>query len=172
MGRAGEPQRVPRPGLTGLWGENAVLDPRFLTSYVRDVSALAPAAYGGLAAPAAISSIPADLANPDLEYSGIYEDGWLGSESYVYLAGGPAGRLGLRASVHPREGGQQLRVVVNGQTVATRAVQSGPLELDVPVPASDRRRKVELRWLGETRLSTLDRRSAAAQLESLGVTGP
>ena len=171
MGRAGEAQRVPRPGLTDLWGESVSLDPRFLTSYVRDVSLMPANEYGRIDAPAAIRNIPADLANPELEYSGIYEDGWIGSESYAHLAGGRVTRLTLRADVLPRRRGQRLRVIVNGQPVASQKVAPGPLELEVAVPASAGRRKIELHWLGVSRLALPDRRSAAARLTFLGVAG-
>ena len=88
---------VRRPGVTGSWGKSVALDPRSLTSYVRDVSLVTPAQYGRLRAPSAIRSIPADLANLNLEYSGIYEDGWVARTSYAQLAGGPPGRLAIRA---------------------------------------------------------------------------
>ena len=90
MGRDGRYPIVSRPGLTGLFRTSALLDPRLLTSYVRDISLVSPAQYARLRPPTAIRNIPADLANPALEYSGIYEDGWLSQTSYARLAGGPA----------------------------------------------------------------------------------
>ena len=63
------------------------------------------AEYDRLAAPSTIQSIPADLANPNLEYSGIFEDGWVGRESYAQLSGGPSGRLMIRADVLARPAG-------------------------------------------------------------------
>ena len=48
----------------------------------------------------------------------------------------------------------------------------GSLAVDVPLPASRGRRKIELRWAGVTQLGARDPRSAAARLTFLGVVGP
>ena len=122
-----------RPGVTGIWGKSVVLDPRFLTSYVRDVSLVSNAEYDRLAAPSMIQSVPADLANPNLEYSGIFEDGWVGRESYAQLSGGPSGRLMIRADVLARRRGQRLQVLVNGKTLVSRRVAPGSPALDLPL---------------------------------------
>lgn len=172
MGTNGHFPRVGRPGVTGLWGKSALLDPRLLTSYVRDVSLVSPAQYSRLRAPLRIRTFPADLADLGLEYSGIFEDGWVGQTSYARLSGGPAGRLVIRALVVPRREGQRLRVLVNGRTVESRSVKAGLLDLSIPLPAASDRRTIELRWAGATRLSALDPRRAAAHLTFLGVAEP
>jgi hypothetical protein len=172
MGRKGEYPLVPRPGLTDLWKKSASLDPRAITSYVRDVSLISADNYDRLRAPSAIRSFPANLANPNLEYSGIYEDGWIGQTSYAKLSGGPAGHLVVRALVVPRSQGQRLRVIVNGRSVLSRTMKPGLLNVDVAIPPSARRRMVELRWAGATRLAAPDTRSAAAHLTFLGILTP
>jgi hypothetical protein len=172
VGRSGQYPASRRPGVTGLWGKAVLLDPRVLTSYVRDVSLVSSDQYGRFRAPMAIRSFPADLANPDLEYSGISEDGWVGQRSYVLLGGGPPGRLVIRALAVALRQGQRLQVLVDGRLVASRIVTPGLLNLDLPVPASHGRRKIELRWAGVTRLSALDPRSAAAHITFLGVAAP
>jgi hypothetical protein len=144
------------------------LDPRALTSYVRDVSLVSTAEYDALDAPRAIERFPEDLSDLGLEYSGLYEDGWVGRESYVHLAGGPAADLVLRADVLAGGGSQRLRVFVNGSRTDARKVAPGSLELRLRLPASEGRRKIELRWDVETPLAPPDRRSAAAHLRFLG----
>jgi hypothetical protein len=172
MGRKGNFPLVPRPGITGLWGKSVLLDTRLLTSYVRDISVISPAEYAKLTPPSQIRSIPADLANPNLEYSGIFEDGWIGRTSYARLAAGPAGRLVLHALVLPEPHGQRLRVLVNSRTVVSRSVAPGPVDVDVPLSASAGARTVELRWTSASRLSAADPRSVSARLTSLGVAAP
>ena len=90
MERNGRLPVVGRPGATGLWGKSVVLDPRSLTSYIRDVSIVGASEYRDLRPPSAIQHFPDDLKNADLEYSGIYEDGWVDRESYAQLACGAA----------------------------------------------------------------------------------
>ena len=168
MGRAGRFPAVRRPGLTGLWGTSISLDTRALTSYIRDVSLVTPAAYRAVDPPGAIAQFPSDLADPSLEYSGIYEDGWIGRDSYVVLAAGPRGRLRLRADIVPHP--DRLEIFVDGRRRWSGSVPAGRLDLRLPLPASHTGRRVELRWASSARLSAADPRPAAAHLAYLGVT--
>jgi hypothetical protein len=167
MGEDGQLPVLRRPGLTGLWGKSIAIDPRFLTSYVRDVSLISPAEYRGLKLPRAIRRIPADLANPNLEYSGIYEDGWLGEDSYVDLAGGPATHLTLEALVPASDRAQALAIVVNGRSDYSQKVTPGNLHLRVRLPASRGKRRIELRWSSGVTLPAPDGRRVAAHLDSV-----
>ena len=169
MGKNGTRPSVPRPGPQGLYGRSIKLDPRYLTSYVRDISLVSSAQYARLKAPRALTHFPADLGNPDLEYSGIYEDGWLGDDAYAFLAGGPAGYLVIRADV-PRAVKQRLTVTVDGHVVASVPVKPGPLDLRVPIPASSARRRLELRWAKVYPLAAPDLRPTTALLSYLGVS--
>ena len=78
MGQAGSSPERPRHGIDNLWGESIASDPRSLTSYVRDISLVSDAEYRQLRAPTLLEEFPSALGNADLEYSGIYEDGWVG----------------------------------------------------------------------------------------------
>lgn len=172
MGVAGRPLPVPRSGLQAMYGRSIVLDPRYLTSYVRDISLVSDVAYRELRAPFGLRRFPADLANPNLEYSGIYEDGWVAEDSYAMLAAGGRKDLLIRADVLATRGRQRLDVRVNGQRVASRNVSAGAFELRVPLPPSSARRRVELRWAEVSRLQAPDRRPAAALLKFVGLVPP
>ena len=169
MGKRGALPVVPRPGVTGLWGRSVTLDPRTLTSYVRDISLISAGEYADFRPPVALQDLPADLANPDLEYSGIAEDGWVGRISYARLSGGPSAWLHVQADVLPLRGGQRLEVLVDGRRLVSRRVSAGPLELRIRVPAKPVRRRIELRWAGVSRLAAPDTRRAAARLRLLGI---
>jgi hypothetical protein len=169
MGRRGRLPLVRRPRAAGLWGKSAVLDPRSLTSYVRDVSLVGAREYRDLRPPLAIQSFPDDLRNGNLEYSGIYEDGWVGRKSYARLACGSPGRLVIRALVPARQEGQRLRVLVNGRLIESRSVMPGSLDLDMPLSACIGSRRVELRWAAVTRLGASDQRTTAVRLTFLGI---
>jgi hypothetical protein len=164
-------QRPPNTlaGVERIFGRSVVLDPRFLTSYVRNVSVVSDAEYGHLRRPSTLQEFPSGLANPNLEYSGIYEDGWVGENSYVVLAGGRAASLRLRAEVPAASDEQRLRVLVNGKLVVARKVAPGTINVVVPVPASRSPRRVVIRWAAESRLPAPERRSVSALLRFLGV---
>lgn len=169
MGRDGREPVVRRPGATGLWGRSVPLDPRFLTSYVRDVSIVSEAGGSARRPPMQLSSFPADLANPALEYSGFYEDGWTGKTSFARLAGGRAARLVVRAIVPVPDARQKLTVYLNGRRLASALSQRSEVKLSVAVGHSRRPRLVELRWTRETALGGADPRRVSARLTYLGL---
>lgn len=171
MGQDGQPASYNPHGLAGIYGRSVILDPRILTSFVRDVSLVSDAQYRRLRPPSELSHFPADLANPDLEYSGIYEEGWVAERSYVVLAGGGVADL-LVDAVVPPTGAQHLEILVNGRRVASQRVAAGLLDLRLPVPASRIRRRVELRWATAAPLSRADLRPASALLRFLGFVPP
>lgn len=119
--------------------------------------------------PTAVDAFPQALANPNLDYSGIYEDGWLSEHSYVVLAAGRATNLELHAVVPLAPAQQRLRVSVNGREVTNRQVSGGDLRLTAPLPASSSPRRVELEWAFAAPLPAPDRRPAAALLRFIGL---
>jgi hypothetical protein len=168
MGVNGRLPAVERPGLQGLYGRSVPTDPRYLTAYVRDISFVSAAQYAHLRAPTALRNFPADLGNPDLEYSGLYEDGWMGADGYVRLAGGPAADLVVQGQV-PMGAGGQLRLLVDGHQVASVLAVPGPLNVRVRIPASAATRRVELRFAKTIKLKAPDLRPAAVHLSFLGL---
>jgi hypothetical protein len=171
MGEQGAFPPVPRPGITGLWGKSVLLDPRTLTSSVRDVSLISAAQYRQLRAPAALRSFPAALGNPGLEYSGIFEDGWVGARSYALLSSEHSTVLVVRFQALPRPG-QHLDVLLDGEKVASRDITGGEATIRVHVASSNVARRVELRFAGVAPLRAPDRRLASAHLEFLGFATP
>ncbi len=168
MGEPGKLPKIVRSGLQGLYGRSVPTDPRYLTTYVKDVSLVSAQQYEGLRPPAALRSFPADLENPALEYSGIYEDGWVGQSSDVRLSGGPAAELVVRGEV-PAGAGGSVRVLLDGRQIAARATTPGRLNLGVAIAPSSAPRRVELRFDKAIRLDPPDLRLASAHLSLLAI---
>lgn len=149
------------------WGETAEVgpgDPREAAALIRFIGVAEPSA------PKPQRRIPEDLDDPILEASGIYDDGWVEQSMYIVLAGGEAGVLVIRADV-PAVPDQNLTVLLNGGTLSAQAVAPGPLELRLPVPATDSDRRVELLWARTVLpVGTNDAREAAALLRFVGLT--
>jgi hypothetical protein len=169
MGRPGALPTYRRSGLAGLYSRSVPVDPRYLTAFLRDISVVTDAQYRRMRRPLELAQFPSALANPNLEYSGIYDDGWAGRRSFVVLGGGPAGSLRIDAEVPPVKGGQGLRVLLNGKQLVDRAVEPGTVSVVVRVPRSKAPRRVTLLWRASPRLSAADRRHAAAYLRFLGI---
>lgn len=83
-----------KTGLMSLWGEKFNLDDRRLVGFTRDISLLTEEEYQKLERPSKIGQFPDDLSRyPGLEYSGLFEDGWVGPESFFKLAPSHPGQV-------------------------------------------------------------------------------
>ncbi len=172
LGAPGHLLPIPRRGVERLWGKSVPLDPRYVTAFVRNISLVTEAQYSRMRRPTSLIGFPASLGNPNLEYSGIYEDGWVAEHSYAVLRGGSRGKLVLRALMPAAPAGDRLRVTVNGHTVAERAVKAGELTLVARIPASSGPRRIDLHWDRSQRLPAPDDRPVAALMHSLEITMP
>lgn len=83
-----------KTGMMALWGEKFNLDDRRLVGFTRDISIITDEEYQKLERPSKISQFPQDLSRyAGLEYSGMFEDGWVGPESFFKLAGSHPGQV-------------------------------------------------------------------------------
>lgn len=170
MGAPGRVLPHPRKGVAALYYSHVPLDSRYLTSWVRDISLIGADQVRRLRAPNAIRSFPAGLADPGVRYSGIFEDGWVSSRSWLELAAGPETKLKIRALVPPTDRTQFLKVSLDGRPLFSQAVSPGMLDTSALVPASSSPRRIELRWSTERRLGPHDRRRASALLRSIALS--
>ncbi len=93
----GDPARVIDKEKTGLmrwFGVKFALDDRRLVGFTRDISVITDEQYRSMPRPEKISVFPRDLLeNKGLEYSGIYEDGWVGTDAYFRMGPSHTGQV-------------------------------------------------------------------------------
>jgi hypothetical protein len=84
-----------KTGLMRLYGLKFNLDDRRLVGFTRDMSVISEDDYLSRPRPTKLSSFPHDLYLTDklLEYSGLYEDGWICRDAFVKLAGSHPGQV-------------------------------------------------------------------------------
>src|SRR5262249_46614411 len=159
-----------RQGLMRLFGTDVRRDPRYPVGWARDISVLSRAESVGKP-PHRLTQFPQDLADSALEYSGIYEDGWVAEEAYVVLAA-PAGRPILRiAGDVPGVGDLKfvtsLRVAIDGREVARRMVSPGRFEIVTAVSTGSGAMRVSLHFSRVQSLPGADGRDVAARLRAI-----
>ena len=194
LGEDGKQFPTPRTGLMNLYGTDVSTDRRKLVGFVRDVSVISEEQYQLMAPPSRLEHFGCkwyqlaghDLRKPDVEYAGLYEDGWVAERAFARLAE-PAepcrvvarGVGGPQADPATERWGELL---VDGAVVARRRLQPGLFfELAAPTPAGDTRtgsaaepgragkpRRVELRFSQVERLQAPDNRPVAARMEFIG----
>ncbi|HWA10151.1 MAG TPA: hypothetical protein VG838_11930 [Opitutaceae bacterium] len=117
-----EPKMIKKEvtGLMRLYGLGYNLDDRRLDGFTRDISIVTEDQYQRLKRPTRIAHLPDDIYNnPGLEYSGLYEDGWLGDRASICLAGAKKGEIVTFKGEIPnlpafRDGGVVLTMIING----------------------------------------------------------
>ena len=171
-----EPKAFPnvKTGLMKLYGAEIAADSRKLVGFGRDISLISPQEYSALTPPSLVRSFPTDLTNRNLEYSGVYEDGWLSEAAFFGLAQpNSATPLVIRGAVPELNDPKfvtELRVLVDGKEVAQRTLKPGDFSLKLAVPKGQKRRRVDLRFSKWQNLPNPDQRPVAAKLSLIGFT--
>lgn len=164
------PKRLPdrRRGMWLLFGRSVPYDPREFVTYARDIS-LVDAADPLPPAPAE-ASFPAAIHDPALQFSGIYEDGWIAERSFAVLnhrAGDDV--LHVRFMLPGRDrSASRCTVLLDGREATSFGVVPG--EADEVIDASRLTagpHRVELRFDRAFALGPDDSRPASAKLEDL-----
>jgi hypothetical protein len=124
-----------KTGLMQMWGGRYNLDDRRLVGFTRDVSVITDAQYRALTRPSKISEFPLDLTRyPGLEYSGMFEDGWVGPDSMFKLAGSHPGQILYFKGYVPdtpdyRARGLDLTISLNDKPTEVVNLRSGEFTL-------------------------------------------
>jgi hypothetical protein len=155
-----------------LYGREVHTDYRRITTFGRDISLISEQEYRSFKAPASLRRFPADLATRHLEYSGIYEDGWVSERAFFKLAPHATARHLVVRGFVPKAGSDgfrsRLELAVDGTPVARRELGVGPFEIKVPAGATRGRHRIDLSFDRVQRLAGDDGRAAAAKIEFIG----
>ncbi|HEY9641308.1 MAG TPA: hypothetical protein V6C57_12545 [Coleofasciculaceae cyanobacterium] len=172
MGTEGKRFPSRKTGLMNLYGKDIPTDRRKLVGFGRDISLVSEEEYAGLNPPNYIKSFPTDLAHPDLEYSGVYEDGWVSEAAFFGLKQpNPALPLRLQGTVPAIKDATfstELIILVDGQEAIKQTLKPGEFNIKLALPPGGTRRRIDLRFSKFQRLSKGDDRPVAAQLKFIG----
>ena len=130
------PIAKPKSGLMRLYGEHFNLDDRRLVGFVRDISVITEEQYQAMERPKRIGDFPTDLARyPGLEYSGMFEDGWMAEDAYFKMGSSAPGQvLTFRGYVPDtprfRTEGVDITVSINEKPTEIVNVKSGEFTLN------------------------------------------
>jgi hypothetical protein len=125
----------PKTGLMRWYGLDFALDDRRLIGFTRDISVMSDEEYRAMPRPTKISKFPRDLlVNKGLEYSGIYEDGWLGRDAYVKLGASHTGQVLYFKGYIPdiprfRQQGVDATISINEKPTETVKLKAGNFTL-------------------------------------------
>ena len=175
MGTKGAPFPDRRWGVMRWYGTDVPNDSRRVVGFGRDISAISEAEYEALRPPDYLTKFPDDLANRALEYSGIYEDGWIGEASFAVL--NEPGRLSVLEvslmvpAILGTASSSHINVLLDGIEVAQRSYLPGEVQLRVPMPSAGGKHRIALAFDRSIHLPEEDNRPVSAQLRFMGFRG-
>jgi hypothetical protein len=164
------PMQPSRSTLGKLYGRDVLVDSRKIVAFMRGVSLLSEEEYQNLRAPYLVQKFPGDIFNqPDLEYTGLYEDGWIADNAEFTLMALPGAILVVEGGI-PSGLRQTIEVSVDGVQVASQALSEGGFS--IRVPAAEGKHRLKLRFTDTMHLPGDDQRPAAAVLSYVGFHVP
>lgn len=159
---------IRRSGLMALYGRNIPLDYRRFVTWGRNISLVDNASFDPADKPNALRTFPRDLADARLEYSGIYEDGWLSEQGFVVLKGAEGARHMVITGTLPQGIGLDkvtLRLQVNDGPQLLQALTPGNFEISVP--SGTGRQRLDFQFDAVGRLPGKDGRPVSALLKTV-----
>lgn len=163
-----------KTGLMNLYGLQYNLDDRRLVGFTRDISVITEEQYRKLKRPTRISSLPADLyANPGMEYSGLFEDGWVSNRSYVSFGEANPGDILTLQGIIPElaEFAESLTLVVaiNGEESEPFLLRSGPFTLNRFIQKPSEVTRIDLTFSKSGLYGKEDLRRLSAYITEIGL---
>jgi hypothetical protein len=148
------------------------LDNRYLTAFVRNISLVTDEQARALKPPHAVSSFPADLAYEGLQYSGIYEDGWISERAFFILQPRTPGEVlevrGMVPMIARADFKTTLTVSVDGREVARKTLGLGDYVLKIPLASAADSRRIDLAFDQTQTLPGGDNRPTGGLIRSIG----
>lgn len=172
MGRDGLQFPSATKGLMLLYGRSIPADQRRITAFGRDISLISQEQYQAIQPPANLKSFPSDLANKNLEYSGIYEDGWISERSFFVLSPSTTSKFiivtGSVPQIDDSKFSTVLKLSINGKVIGSQNLGLGNFEFKVPVTSLEPKQRIELEFSKHQTLPGVDGRITPAQINFIG----
>jgi hypothetical protein len=172
MGREGKQFPSATKGLMLIYGRSIPADQRRITAFGRDISLISEEQYQAIRPPTNLQSFPADLANKNLEYSGIYEDGWISEKSFFVLSPSATSKFitvtGSIPQIDDPTFSTVLKLSVNGKEITSKSLGLGNFELTVPLTSQALKQRIELGFSKYQTLPGADGRISPAKINFIG----
>jgi hypothetical protein len=175
FGEVPHPIEKEKTGLMRLWGVKFNLDDRRLVGFMRDASVITEEQYLALPRPTKINDFPGDLARyPGLEYSGLFEDGWVAEDAFFKLGPSRAGQILTFKGTIPetkkfREQGVDVTVSINEKPTEIVNLKSGAFTLTRLIKEATQITSISLHFSDAQVYGTDDPRAVSASITEISI---
>lgn len=161
-----------RSGLMLMYGRSIPLGYRLYVGHTRDISLISEGEYRQRTPPIFVNNFPSDLQNSNLEYSGIYEDGWFSEDVTLRLSQPKSDTKliieGLLPVFRNKETPVLMTVYVDNEESGVKQISSGPFQFQLDVPRGNSNRDIKLHFSDNFSLPKGDDRPVAVKIELIG----
>jgi hypothetical protein len=172
IGRDGKQFPSHTTGLMLLYGRDIPRDQRRVTAFGRDISLISEDQYQALKSPESLNKFPSDLADKNLEYSGIYEDGWISERAFFMLTKNRSDQRliikGMVPQVTVPGFNSLLHISVDGQEVSAQKIGLGNFAIDLPEKLPLGKHRIDLAFDTYQVLPGEDGRIIGGKIDFLG----
>jgi len=148
------------------------LDPRYISSYSRNISIISEEEYQHLQTPSLLTHFPEDLLSTRVEYSGLYEDGYISNRSYIYLKKPPNKSHFIINGLYPQMVDHQdnttLKIFIDNNKIQEITLSPGYFNIILSSALFNTRSKIIFIFSKQYMLSKQDRRPVAAKINKIG----
>ncbi len=168
-----EPKKfaINRSGLMNLYNKNISLDSRRITTFVRDISLITKMEYEKFKV-REIRTFPKDLQNKYLEYSGIYEDGWISENSFFILAADNKSESlklsGFIPLINDKKFNLNIDIIIDGKKIHSSILDIGEFDIRIPNISTGKKQKIVINFSSSQILPGLDGRIISAKIKHIG----
>ena len=165
-----------KTGLMRWYGLKFALDDRRLVGFTRDISVMTDEQYQSLPRPTKISVFPRDLlVNKGLEYSGVYEDGWIGTDAYFKMGPSHTGQVLYFKGYIPdvprfEKQGVDATISINEKPTEVVNLKAGRFEIARLIKESAKITSISLHFSdSQVYASDQDKRSMSAFVDEISI---
>lgn len=158
---------VLRSGLMALYGRDVDLDYRRVVTFARQIRLANANDIASSNIPTSINKFPNDLGDVALQFSGIYEDGWIGNDGFVVLRSDERSRVVFRGFFPNDIGLDAVDLILQVGSDAPVAKHLRPGNFEVEAPISVGVSKISFHFSAAGRLPHGDNRPVDALLSSV-----
>lgn len=158
--------------LDRMYGVNFANDYRYSNAFVRQIELVDRNGGGESNMPRELF-IPESLFSSGVQYSGMYEDGWVSEESFYTLGSSqPMSTFALEGFVPQLTDSNfftEIKIFINGKEAFAKTIGVGPFKLDVPLTDRTGKFLITVLFSGVQILPGDDQRISAAKINYVGL---
>jgi len=169
------PFPIKRSFIGSIYGRDIELDARRISLFLNNLSVIDKSELKLVKGQNSVSIFPDHLLNKNLVFSGVYEDGWVGADSYFDLSDHSSSEFLLEGVIPELKGmsgfENSVSISIDGKKLITKKIGVGSFSISVPWSHGEKnfeKKRVSIQFAKKMKLPTPDDRPVSAKISFVG----